>query len=251
MLLRTTRQVRLTEIGRLYLARCHQLLADMDELEGFVRHRAATLGGTLRVAGPLTYSELHLAPAIEAFMQAHPALSVELHLTDGFVDLVQQVYDVAIRIGTLSDSSLVARRIAETGLVCCASPHYLARRGIPHTPADLAQHDLVVDRISASPRAGVSGSASASSVRVQGRLRSTAPCSSVASSKRAPDRPDPGLRRRSGPAAGRLQRLPFQCEPATLGVYAVYPQRRHLAPRVRAFVDFLAAWFGATGGRPP
>ena len=245
LLIRTTRQVRLTEAGLAYHTRCRELLADLDDLENQVRHREAALGGTLRVTGPQTFAELYLASAIEAFMQTHPALKLELTLTDGFVDLVQDAYDLAIRISALEDSSLIARRIAVTGIACCAAPSYLARHGTPRTPEDLAAHALVIDtnlRHPASWRFVVDGRLE--SVRVQGRLQVNSPVF---------------VRQQLLAGAGiglvpefvvadalvdeRLRRLPLICEPSVLGVYAVYAQRRHLAQRVRVFVDFLAAWF--------
>jgi len=234
LLIRTTRQVRLTEAGLAYHTRCRELLADLDDLENQVRHREAALGGTLRVTGPQTFAELYLASAIEAFMQTHPALKLELTLTDGFVD-----------ISALEDSSLIARRIAVTGIACCAAPSYLARHGTPRTPEDLAAHALVIDtnlRHPASWRFVVDGRLE--SVRVQGRLQVNSPVF---------------VRQQLLAGAGiglvpefvvadalvdeRLRRLPLICEPSVLGVYAVYAQRRHLAQRVRVFVDFLAAWF--------
>ncbi|MEX2482817.1 MAG: LysR family transcriptional regulator [Gammaproteobacteria bacterium] len=250
LLLRTTRRVRLTEAGFAYLERCRQLLADLDDLENQVRHREAALGGTLRVAGPQTFAELYLAPAVEAFLQAHPALHIELTLTDGFVDLLQDHYDLAIRIGVLEDSSLIARRIAQTAIVCCAAPAYLEQYGTPRDPAALAHHALVIDtnfRQPASWRFRVDGQIE--TVRVQGRLQVN---SAVFVRQLLLAGAGIGLIPAFvvGDALddGRLQQLPLVCEPRELGVHAVYAQRRHLAQRVRVFVDFLAQWLAAGWG---
>ncbi|MEQ8661910.1 MAG: LysR family transcriptional regulator [Gammaproteobacteria bacterium] len=254
LLLRTTRRVSLTETGAVCLAQARELLASLDELENSVRGRESALGGVLRVAGPQTFAEVHLAPALEVFMRAHPALTVELSLTDGYVDLVQDACDVAIRIGTLADSSLVARRLATSRILCCVAPAYLARHGAPATPADLAAHALVVDtnfRQRSSWRFRVDGRSEL--VRVRGRLQvNSAVFVRAQLVAGAGIGLVPEFIGTDALAAGELVTLPFTCEPPTIGIHVVYPRRRHLAQRVRVFVDFLAAWFaggGADGGR--
>lgn len=247
LLLRTTRQLRLTELGRAYHDRCLQVLADIDALESLVQQNAASPRGVLRVAGPQTFAELHLTAAVHAFVLQHPALQVQLSLTDSYVDLIDSGIDVAIRVGELADSRLVARRLGGTTLVACASPVYLARHGVPLSPPDLLTHELVVDTNMRAPvswrfqRAGETWS-----IRAQGRLQ-------VNSAIMVRDLLlagggiglCPGFVVREALADGRLVEVLADCRAYELGVYAVYPQRRHLAERVRVFVDFLAAWFAA------
>lgn len=248
LLLRTTRRVNLTETGHACLVRCRELLTALDDLENAVRGREAALGGMLRVAGPHTFAELHLSGAIDAFMRLHPALEIELSLTDGYVDLVRDACDVAIRIGALEDSSLVARRLATSRILCCAAPGYLGEHGRPETPAALAAHVLVVDTNfrQASWRFVVDGRSEM--VRARGRLQ----VNSAAFVREqllagAGVGLVPEFVVANALARGELVALPFVCEPRELGIHAVYPQRRHLARRVRAFVDFLVGWFAADG----
>ncbi|MEQ8231663.1 MAG: LysR family transcriptional regulator, partial [Gammaproteobacteria bacterium] len=247
LLLRTTRRVSLTDAGHACLARTRELLGALDELENSVRGRESALGGVLRVAGPQTFAELHLSAALDAFMRAHPSLAVELSLTDGYVDLVQDACDVAIRIGTLADSTLVARRLATSRILCCAAPDYLAQNGTPVTPGELGSHALIVDsnfRNVASWRFRVGDHSEL--VRVRGRLQVNS-----AMFVRAQLVAGAGIGLvpefvvADALAGGALAVLPLTPEPPTIGVHAVYPRRRHLARRVRVFVDFLAAWFAA------
>ena len=248
LLLRTTRRVSLTETGQACLVRCRELLAALDDLENTVRGREAALGGMLRVAGPQTFAELHLGGAIDAFMRLHPALELELSLTDGYVDLVRDACDVAIRIGALEDSSLVARRLATSRILCCAAPGYLGRHGCPATPAALADHVLVVDTNFRQPSWRFLVDGRSEMVRARGRIQVN---SAVFVREQLLAGAGVGLVPEfivaDAVASGALAALPFECEPRELGIHAVYPRRRHLARRVRAFVDFLVAWFAADG----
>lgn len=172
LLVRTTRRVRLSDAGRAYLERCAPLLADLEELESSVQQSQSSPRGLLRVAGPQTFSELHLATPLRAFLTRYPELEVELVLTDRLVDLVEQGFDVALRIGELEDSRLLARRLADSSIVICASPAYLARRGVPRTPEALAGHDLVLDSNLRQPQTWRFRRGSRTvGVRVAGRLQ--------------------------------------------------------------------------------
>lgn len=242
LLVRSTRHVRLTEAGREYHERCRQLLADLDDLESRVRREDAELAGVLRIAAPRTFTELYLASFVGRFVAQHPALRVEFTLTDGFVDLVGDTCDVAVRVGTLDDSSLVARRLAVSRVVCCAAPDYLARQGTPSTVQALAEHALIADT-NIRP-AGVWRFAGGHSLRVQGHVAAN---SALFVRELLLQGSGIGLVPAfvvgAELAAGRLQELPFVYEPRRIGVYAVYPQRRHLSTRVRTLVDALVAWF--------
>ncbi len=145
LLARTTRGASLTEAGREFERRCRAVLADLDEARNAVAGRdGGELAGTLRLAAPRAFGTRHLSPALAAFAAAHPALVLDVAYADRHADLVAEGFDAAVRIGSLPDSSLVARRLSPVRNVVVASPAYLARRGRPRTPADIAQHDCLV-----------------------------------------------------------------------------------------------------------
>ena len=248
LLVRTTRQVRLTEVGRSYFERCVLVLAELDELESNVQQSQSSPRGVLRVAGPQTFAELHLSAAIREFLLRYPDLKVELVLTDRVVDLVDHAFDVAIRVGQLEDSSLLARRLAMSSIVTCASPAYLARRGVPRTPEQLPTHDLVIDANLRQPgtwrfRRG----ARTVNVRVSGRLQVNSAVMvrhflvSGAGIGLCPE-----FVVRDDLEAGRLVPLLAEFSGYDLGVYAVYPHTRHVPSRVRVFVDFLVDYLAGS-----
>lgn len=242
LLVRTTRQVRLTEVGRRYQERCAQVLAELDDLESNVQQSQASPRGVLRVTGPQTFAELHLSAAISAFLERYPELKVELALTDRVLDLVDNGFDVAIRVGQLEDSSLLARRLASSSIVICAAPAYLARRGVPRTPEQLSAHDLVLDTNIRQPGTWRFRRGSRTvNVRVAGRLQVN---SAVMVRHFLIGGAGIGLCPefvvREDLEAGRLVPVLQKFSGYELGVYAVYPHARHVPSRVRVFVDFLA-----------
>ena len=249
LLVRTTRQVRLSESGRRYYERCVQVLADIDDLESHVEQSEAAPRGVLRVAGPQTFAELHLSAALREFLLRYPDLKVELVLTDRVVDLVEQGFDVAIRIGELEDSSLLARRLATGAIVVCASPEYLACHGVPQTPEQLVRHELVIDTNLRQPgtwrfvRDG-----RPLTVRASGRVQVN---SAIMVRHLLLSGVGVGLCPefvvREDLAAGRLVALLTAFSAYDLGIYAVYPHTRHVPSRVRVFVDFLAEYIAADG----
>lgn len=251
LLVRTTRQVRLTESGRRYYERCAQLLADLDDLDASVQQHETAPRGLLRVAAPQTFSELHLAGAVFEFTRRYPDLRLELVLTDRVVDLVEQGFDVAVRIGELPDSSLLARRLASVGVITCAAPAYLARHGTPASPDDLSGHALVQDTNARLPgiwrflRDGAPVN-----VRVTGQVQvNSALMVRELVLRGAGIGVSPAFVVDEDLAAGRLVRLLADYAGPTIGVYAVYPPTRHVPRRVRVFVDFLAEHFGEEDGR--
>ena len=144
LLARTTRRLALTEAGRAFYERARRLLEETAEAEASAMATAADLRGRLRIAAPMSFGQLHLAPAVGRFLADHPEVEIDVDLNDRFVDLVGEGYALAIRIGRLKDSSLVARRLAPARMVLCASSGYIARRGRPKVPADLARHDCLL-----------------------------------------------------------------------------------------------------------
>lgn len=248
LLVRTTRQVRLNDAGRGYYERCVQLLAELDDIESNVQQSQASPRGVLKVAGPQTFAELHLSAAIREFLLRYPELKVELVLTDRVVDLVDHGFDVAIRVGELADSSLLARRLASTSVVACAAPVYLAKHGVPRTPEQLTEHELIIDSNFRHPanwrfRRGTRSI----NVRVSGRLQVNSAVMvrhflvSGAGIGLCPE-----FVIREDLEAGILVPLLTQFSGYDLGVYAVYPHTRHVPSRVRVFVDFLADYLAGS-----
>lgn len=247
LLNRSTRRLSLTEAGQAYYERCTRILADVEETEEAVASLQTEPRGQLRVNAPMTFGIRHLAPAITAFMEAHPRVDVDLVLNDRFVDLIDEGFDLALRIGTLADSMLVARKLAVCRRVACASPAYIAAHGAPEAPGDLADHDCLIYTNSASPDLWrfVARDGTESAVRVKGRLR-------VNNGDALRECAAAGLGIVQLPsfivadtvAEGRLQPVLCDWRLADTAVHAVYPHNRYLSTKVRAFVDFLAGRFG-------
>lgn len=143
LLNRTTRSVRLTERGAIYLESCRRVLTDLEDGERLARGDNAEPRGALTISAPILFGRLHVLPVVEALLRQHRRLDVRLVLSDRFVSLVEEGIDVAVRIGDLADSALTARKVAEVQRVLVAAPAYLAERGTPRTPADLDAHDIV------------------------------------------------------------------------------------------------------------
>lgn len=260
LLNRTTRSMTLTEIGQAYHQRCLRLLDDFDELTAAVRQEQAVPQGLLRVSAPLTFGEQFLAPAIGEFLTGQPRVSVDLQLTDRYVNLVEDGIDVALRIGALQDSTLIARRLARIDFVTCAAPAYLARAGRPTAPADLSEHACIVDtnfRGGAHWPFQVDGRHE--SVRVSGSVRvNSAPAVRSLALRGLGVAMCPAFVVSDDLRAGRLEPLLQDHVALDLGLYAVYSEARHLSAKIRAFVDFLrdsfaggAPWGGASGHADP
>jgi DNA-binding transcriptional LysR family regulator len=246
LLHRTTRRIGLTEIGRIYYERCVQLLDDLAEADAAVTAQQSSPRGTLRLNAPMSFGTMHLAAAVADFSALHPEVSVDMALNDRIVDLVEEGYDVAVRIGRLADSTLIARRLAPCRMAVCAAPAYLARHGEPATPADLSGHNCLSYTLMAQrDEWRFEGSEGAVSVRVSGSLNSNNGEALAAAARR-------GLGIIVQPTfivgedlkAGRLVRLLADYRHYEPAISAVYPHARHLSAKVRSFVDFLAGRFG-------
>jgi len=244
LLNRTTRDVSLTDTGRAYLERARGLLEEFEALEDSVRDEAGP-SGLLRISAPVSFGAKQLDPALLDFAAAYPEVSLEVFYSDRMVNLVDEGFDVAVRIGRLPDSSLIARRLAPVQMIACASPAYLQQHGTPQSPADLAAHEAIIDLNTSEPFLwGFGYQGECMEARVHGRLRFTGAESCLAAAER-------GLGIARSPdfiAAERLKEgrlTPLLCgfEPEMIAVHAVYPHSRHLAGKVRAFVDFLAERF--------
>lgn len=242
---RTTRTLRLTDVGRAYHERVQRILAEVTEAEQAVTQLEAAPRGLLRVTGPLTFGTLFLGDAIAAFMGRYPEVRLDVVLTDRVVDLVEEGFDLAVRAGMMRDSSLIARRLGSASRVVCASPGYLAARGVPQTPADLARHDCLL----------YSYESSGSAWRLDGESSPTLSGPLISNNgdvMRKAALADQGLcfvpRFLVGPDldAGRLVPVLQDFVVDSGGVYAVYAHSRYLSSKVRAFVDHLVEFFGPT-----
>ena len=241
LLNRTTRDVSLTDTGRAYLEGARSLMEDFEALEGSVRDQGGPRG-LLKVSAPVSFGATQLTPALLDFAAAYPEVSLDVSSTDRMVNLVEEGFDVGVRIGQLADSSVIARKLAAVRMVTCASPAYLQAAGAPGAPHDLVQHEAIIDTNARDALVWAYGSqADRQEVRVHGRLRFGGADACVAAARR-------GLGVTRTPAfaaaedlrAGRLVPLLCAYEPQLIHVHAVYPHARHLAAKVRAFVDFLA-----------
>lgn len=236
---RNTRRLAPTEAGRRLAEQSRRLLAGYQE--AVQEAAAAPVAGLLRVTAPLVFGRRHVTPLVASFLDAHPAARVELVLSDRALDLVAEGLDVAVRIGRLADSSLVARRVGEVRSVLVASPAYLARRGTPRAPADLARHDVVFTSSRPGPLEWRFGAGRGAAVRLQPRL-----LVNEIEAMLLAVRAGRGIGRAlsyqvaAELAAGALVRVLPEVEPPALPVQLVVPGGRHPAPRVRAFLDHAA-----------
>jgi DNA-binding transcriptional LysR family regulator len=246
LLNRTTRRVSPTEIGRVFYERATRILADIDDAEQEASALQATPRGLLRVSGPLSFGTRQLAPAIADFLAACPAVEIDVTLSDRVADLVEEGFDLAIRIGRLVDSSLIARRIAPCLVVACAAPDYLKSHGAPRLPADLAAHNCLGYSYAALRNEWrFSGPDGTESVRVAGRLNANnGDVLRLAALGGEGIILQPSFLVADDLAAGRLVPILPGYVPDELAIHAVYPHSRHLSVKVRSFVDFLVARFG-------
>ncbi len=144
LLHRTTRKLHLTQVGEVYYHRCLQILSDLDEADHLVSEEQQELRGKIRIAAPLTFTLQHLMPVFNRFMQQHPQLLLDLDLNDQEINLVEEGFDLAIRIGELHDSTLIAKKLSKIRLIACASPEYLKNYGTPETVEDLKAHQFLI-----------------------------------------------------------------------------------------------------------
>ncbi|ALV25927.1 LysR family transcriptional regulator [Pannonibacter phragmitetus] len=245
LLQRTTRQIALTEAGHGFYDRVLAILASVEEAETFVTRGSAQARGTLKVSAPTSFGRMHVAPYLARFLEANPDLYVSLDLSDEFVDIVGDGYDLAIRIAELSDSSLVARRLAPVHRVLCAAPSYIERHGEPKSIDDLVENHVRVAAAAQDPWR-LMGPRGLEIVKTDAPLRTNssevvreAVLAGVGIALRSTWDVGPELRE------GKLQIvLPQYRASKDVGLHAVYPTRRFLPAKVRVFIDFLAQLYG-------
>ncbi|MGK9165252.1 LysR family transcriptional regulator [Inquilinus limosus] len=245
LLNRTTRRLSLTEAGAAFYRRAQRITADVAEAEEEAAALHARPRGLLRVNAPMSFGVLHVAPALAAYLDRYPEVSVDLTLNDRVVDLLEDGYDLAIRIGRLADSSLIARRLAPCRILLCAAPAYLATHGTPTHPSDLARHRCIGYAYGANRDEWVfTGPEGEVRVRVSARLQIN-----NGDAIQAAIREGYGIARQpdfiAAPelTAGRLVQVLPEWRLPEIGIHAVYPPARTLSAKVRSFVDFLAERF--------
>lgn len=248
LLQRTTRRLSLTEEGQVFYARSKELLAGVDEAEAEITSRSGAASGLLRINAPFTFGILHLAPLWGVFRSQYPQVELDVTLADRVVDLVDEGYDVAIRIATLPSSTLISKRLASTRMVLCASPNYLAAHGAPQHPAELAAHAVIsYSYLATRDEWHFVGPQGPVSVKTQPCIHTNNgdTCRAAALAHQGIIlQPDFLVGRDL--ASGTLVELMPAFRALALGIYAVYPTRKHVPPKVRALIDFLAAHFAQT-----
>lgn len=245
LLHRTTRKLSLTTEGDIFHARCRELLDNLDEAEAEITSRSGEASGLLKVNVPVTFGVMYLAPLWPALLAGHPKLALDITLSDRVVDLVEDGFDLAVRIGQLPASSLIVRRLAATRMVLCASPGYLERRGAPDHPAELLQHDVIsYSLFSTGENWNFSAPGGDVSVKVVPRVRTNSgdTCRAAALQHQGIIL-QPTFMVGADLAAGTLREIMPSYRSVEFGIYAVYPSRKFVSPRVRVAIDFLVDAF--------
>ncbi|MGE5465725.1 MAG: LysR family transcriptional regulator [Methanocella sp.] len=252
LLNRTTRKLSLTEGGQAFYERTVQLLAELQEAEAVASSTAAVPRGTLRLTCSHAMGVQRIAPAIASFVAQYPDVRFEVSVLDRIVDLVEEGYDLAIRIGRVGSDQLVARRLGTVRLLACASPAYLTTHGTPHKPADLAAHAVLTYAYSPNPRVLrlTDRHGRHEEVRISGPLHSNSGDLSIAAAIAGLGVVfEPDFMLKAALDSGQLVRVLPGYESTPSEIWAVYPSRRHLSAKVRLFVDHVAQQLGSAAGR--
>lgn len=249
LLLRTTRQLALTDDGRILYERAKAILGEIGELEATLSRGRREPTGRIRVSAPTLMGRLLIAPLLAEFLRRYPQLDVDLLLVDRAVDMVEEDIHLSLRIGHLPDSQLVTRKLADLRMIHCASPAYLQRRGIPKLPSELSRHDCLV--FSDAPgiaewRFGERAK-SERKIRISGRLWVNSLDALVTAAKDgAGIMRVPSWQIEADLAAGRLRRILVDHEPPPTAIHLLFQPSRLTSPKARAFVDYLVEkWHGA------
>lgn len=245
LLRRSTRKLSLTEAGQALYERCAHIKTDLEEAEQAALNTHITPNGTLRVSSTFSFGHLHLVPAIADFMTRYPEIKIELYLGGHYDDLIENGLDIGIRIGKLPDSNLIARRLATRHMRVCASPTYLKRHGTPKSPEDLHHHNCLLYLNSPT---GDEWHFDAKKEKIRIKIHTnftsnSSQCLEAAAVAGIGIVLLPGYMMTKHIRQGKLISLLDEYCPANIGIHAVYPSTRHLATKVRVFVDFLAERF--------
>lgn len=246
LLNRTTRRLALTEVGEAYRESCLRIIAEIEDAESFAGRHGTEPRGRLKVSAPMTFGFMVIAPAIPELLRRHPLLEVELSLDDRVVDLLGEGLDLAVRVGKLRDSSLIARKLGVAQTVCAASAAYLQGTGPPRDPADLGAHNCLVYTYGRNPELWeFQRGAERRSVRVRGSF-----CANNGDALRAAAVGGLGVALvpdfilGDDIEAGRLTRLLADWSGAEIPIHAVFPPQRHPSAKLRVFIDFLVERLG-------
>ncbi len=242
LLNRTTRRLSLTEVGRTFFERSQRALGEIEEAEAEVSRLQGEPRGELRLSCPMSFGILHLAPLLPAFQARHPELAVDMVLDDRQTNLVDEGFDLAVRIGELPDSTLVARRLGPCRHVVCGSPKYFSRQGVPQSPEELADHTALTYSYQDGPAEWrfVDGDGNYCHAAINRRLQmNNSLAIREALLKGAGVTLTPTFVVGGDIKAGRLMAVLTEYKALEVSIYAVYPQRKHLSPKVRVFIDYL------------
>ncbi len=245
LLHRTTRKLSLTPEGQVFHDRCTHLLQDLEAAETELSAQSVEAIGLLRVNVPTTFGLMHLAPLWPAFMAQHPQVTLEVTLADRLVDLVEEGFDMAVRIAQLQTSTLVSRKLASTRLVLCASPEYLRRHGTPRHPSELSHHAVITyTLLSSGEHWSFEGPEGPLTVKVSPRMRTNSGDTCCAAALQHQGLVlQPTFMVGTHLQSGALVEVLPSYRSLELGIHAVFPSRKHLTPKVRALIDFLVEAF--------
>ncbi len=246
LLNRTTRQFSMTEAGHTYYRTASEILKEIDNLADLVRENNTDLKGRLKISAPRTFVDAEIGQSLIDFGREHPELLLEIVSDDRFVDLVEEGFDVAIRITRLEDSMLIARKLGDFHLKICVSPDFLERTGPIDHPSELSRLPCVIDTNgkSHSNWRFVDAKGTGFSVPVTGQIEVNSPSSALrAAASGLGIAQVPEFIARAGLQDGKIVSILDDYLPSDRGIYAIYPHRRYLPAKVRTFVDFLHAWF--------
>ena len=246
LLNRTTRQFSLTEAGHTYYKRAQEIVREIDNLADAVRDSSGDVRGRIKLSAPRTLADAAVGQSLIDFAMAYPDIVLEIHLDDRFVDLVEEGFDLAIRISRLENSSLIARRLSPFKLRICAAPSLLEKEGVPKAPQDLARMPCIIDTngrwLSNCPFMKMDGEMM--SVAVSGPMEVNSPLATRAAAIAGLGfAPLPDFIAQPAIESGELVSVLDDWVPRGGGIFAVYPHRRYLPGKVRVLVDFLAQWF--------
>ena len=243
LLQRTTRKIMPTEAGMLYYQRCQAILLDLSEADSSISNMATSLQGNLLISVPRDFGLLYISPNLPKFIELHPNLHVEIEFEDKRVDLVAEGYDLALRIGYMQDSSLVARKISSSPMHFVASPSYLESQGTPLTPDDLEYHQGLLYKSSLNQVHWLSTKANQiQRYKIQSKVVSNNGMALLEMTKAGLGISNsPSFFVKEALASGELVEILSEYKQKPLDIYVVYPNRRHLPAKVRAFIEFLAS----------
>lgn len=240
---RSTRQLALTDAGTQYYERCASVLDELADIEDNLRHEQSRPTGTLRINTPVSFGQLHVVPLLWEFLNQYPDLKIDLLMDDHYVDLIKEGIDLAIRLGPLDDSNLIARKIGDTARVIVASPDYLTTHGRPKILSDLKNHNCIIYSLLTTGNVWhFTGPSGKEKIRVDGRFSANTP-EAIREAVLA------GFGIAVSPSwlisdcveQGRLTKILQNYTPTPMEIHAIYPERRFVPAKVRFFIDHLIA----------